>query len=586
MLELIYPMGSVLLSWLLLFLLFSGAGLLVLRAIGQPVATGWLWLDGFWLGWALTLAVAQLWHVAFPVNETLLLALAIIAALSLVSRRQSLGPILVRLATHRAFLLLFALLALWMSNRALGMPIAFDTGYRDIQIVLWLDAYPIVPGLGNLFSSFAFNHSVYLYDALLDVAIWSGRSYHIATGLLLMVYLAFALNAALTVLRSRADEGLRWSRLFAALTIPFFLYQTVSFSGISHFLTDTVIELIGFLTLVYLLDFLQYWRAGCRSHDYLVYRLALIVLTGFTVKQSFAVFGLASALFALVIWLRRGGLRAGAGKMPRLVVPICGVALALMLPWMARGVVTSGYVAFPQSIGRFELDWTIPAEEIETRQMKLATNTRIRDGDPAVVLASWDWLGPWLREFASNVFSNVLPISLTLVALGFCVVARRHKRARRASPLSWWLFAPMTVMLLFWFFSAPEDKYVRYVFWGFAALSITKAVLDWEWVAWRRRLLAISAVLLLCLAYIAFLVLRQDAIFLPAGPEDGFHAHFLPTYDELQIEEGLTVNVPTGIYQCWQIPLPCSPLPPAGLSARAPGELRHGFRIAPQREAG
>ena len=320
MLELIHPMGSVLLSWLLLFLLFSGAGLLVMRAIGQPVTTGWIWLDSFWLGWALVLGAMQVWHLAFPVDETLLLLLAAVAALTLFSCRRRLGLILVRLARHRAFLLVFALLALWMSNRALGMPIAFDTGYRDIQIVLWIDAYPIVPGLGNLFSSFAFNHSVYLYDALLDAAIWSGRSYHIATGLLLLVYLAFALNAALEVFRSRAGEGLRWSRLFAALTIPLFLFQTVGYSGISHFLTDTVIELIGFLTVIHLLDFLQYWRAGSRSHDYLVYRLALIILTGFTVKQSFAVFGLATAAVALGIWLRRGGLGAGAGRMPRLVV--------------------------------------------------------------------------------------------------------------------------------------------------------------------------------------------------------------------------------------------------------------------------
>ena len=216
MLDLVAPMSLVLMSWLLLFLLFSGLGMMALRLIGKPCASGWDWLDSFWLGWALSLATLQIWHFFFPVNEMILLLLALLAASQLIAQRESVASLLMRLRGQRAYLLGLALLALWLSNRALAMPTAYDSGFRDIQAVMWIDAYPIVPGLGNLFSSLAFNHSVYLYDALLDVSVWSGRSQHIATGLLLMTYLAGALRSSLNLGACRSAGAIRWTLSSAA----------------------------------------------------------------------------------------------------------------------------------------------------------------------------------------------------------------------------------------------------------------------------------------------------------------------------------------------------------------------------------
>ncbi len=586
MLDLIAPMGSVLLSWLLLFLLFSGLGIAVLKALGKPLAAGWIWLDSFWLGWALALGVMQVWHFFFPVNDTLVFLFALSAALLLSGQSRNLWGVLHRLAREKAFLILLAMLGLWMSNRALGMPIGYDTGFRDIQAVIWIDAFPIIPGLGNLFSSLAFNHSVYLYDALLDTSIWSGRSIYIATGLLLLVYLAYAVGGALQLLRSGVEAEARWSSIVASVTIPFILFQTVRWGGITHFLTDTAVDLIGFLTLIYLLDFLQYWRPAGDSSDYFIHRLAIVILTGFTIKQSFVVYGFATALLAIIVWIRRGGLGMKAAEVWRTVLPVALAALALLLPWLARGVVTSGYVAYPQSIGRIDVDWAIPADQVEIRQRTLATNTRLRGGDPAVVLASWDWLGPWLHDFVRNVFPTLLPTCVSAIALALYITGIRKKRPERGAPaLSWWALLPLMIMLAFWFVTVPEDKYVRYVFWGFAALSTTLAALAWHWIAWRRRVLAIFALVLICLAYVVFLIIRHEEILVPAGPHDGFHAHFRPEYDQFETDDGLILHVPIGMNQCWSIPLPCTPYPHTAISARVPGEPRHGFRIKPKKES-
>lgn len=575
MLDLLIPMSSVLLTWLLFFLFFSGLGIVLSKSMGQSLNSSWAWLDSFWLGWALSLGVMQLWHLLFPVDDALVLIFAFVAALMLIRQRASLADTVNCLARNKPFIALFALLAIWFSNRALGMPIAYDTGFRDIQAVTWIDTYPIVPGLGNLFSSLAFNHSVYLYDALLDTSFWSGRSIYIARGLLLLVYLAHALGSAFRLNRLRTVDDLRWSSLFATLTIPFVLFQTVRWGGITHFLTDTVVDLFGFLTLIYLLDFLQYWRPERETRDYFAYRLAIIILTGCTLKQSYIVFGLAGAAFAIVIWVRRGGHRARL----RTVWLVMLVAIGLLLPWMARGIITSGYPAYPQSFGRVELDWTIPSEQVESRQRTLATNTRHRGGDPEVVLASWEWLRPWLRSYFANIFPTLLPTLISIGAIVIYVLSRRMNPGRaRAPELSWRALLPLVVMLLFWFFTVPNDKYVRYIFWSFAALSTTLAALACHWVAWRRRVMAVFALVLLCLSYVVFLIIRHEEVIVPPGANGGFHALIQSAYEEFVTDDGTVINYPTRLNQCWQVPLPCAPYPHAEISARVPGELRHGFR--------
>ncbi len=586
MLNLFYPMAMVLLSWLLLFLLFSGLGLAVLKAIGQPVANGWLWLDSFWLGWALALAVLQLWHFLFPVNDIILLLFAGVAACFLYLQRSSLQEIIICWRRNKLFLLVFALLVLWISNRAIEMPTAYDTGFRDIQAVMWIDSYKIVPGLSNLFTSLAFNHSVYLYDALLDASIWSGRSYHIATGLLIVVYLAYAIRAALQLYQVRGADGARWSWFFATLTIPYIMFYFVRLGGITHFLTDTPVDLLGFLTIIYLLDFLQEWQPKTSSNQYLIFRLAIVILIGFTVKQTYIVFGLAVTALVFALWLRRGGSNLGWQHFARMMIPLSLTALVLILPWMARGVINSGYPAYPQSIGRVEVDWALPAEHLQNRQQTLATNTRQRGSDPDTVLSSWDWLGPWLEGFSASIFASMLPVLISAVALcAYLLGCWRHRRSQKSADLGLWLLAPLLLTLILWFISFPNIKYVRYLFWSMAALLILITLLLWTSFSWRSRLFFGYGLTALCLAYIVFLLIRHGLLLTPAGPNDGFHAHYLPPIKEYTTDSGLEILVPDShLPQCWQIPLPCSPHPSAALAARVPGEIQHGFRVAQAKE--
>lgn len=572
-------MGMVLLSWLLLFLLFSGLGLMTLRLLGHGLAVGVAWFDSFWLGWALALAALQLWHLLFAVDDRALILLAIVAAISLFQHRERFIPQLLRLKKNRAFLLMLLVALLWMSNRAIEMPDESDTGFRDIQAVMWMDSYPIVPGLNNLFSSLAYNHSVYLYHALLDTSIWSGRSYHVAAGLLLIVMLAYSLHSALNLYRCRAEDRARWSWVFATLIMPFLLFSAVGRGSISHFLTDTTVDLLGVLALIWLLDFLQDTDEDTRAAFYQVLRLSIVVLAGFTIKQTFWVYGAGVAGLVVVVWIVRAGGLTSLGRLTRLSRPILLFAVMFTGPWMLRGVVTSGYIAYPHMVGRIEVDWAEPPDLVVHRQRQLATNTRRRYGDPEIVLATWDWVGPWFEGIRSNVKDFALPAALTASGLFVYAIGRvRLRAATSRTELGLWVFAPLLIMLAFWFVSLPNLKYVRYIFWCGAALSWLLAMLSWTTISWHLRVSITYAVLGICLAYFMYLMVAQRDFPVSAGPDDGFYRHALPPVRVYETASGLQLNVPDShIHQCWQIPLPCTPFPRKGIFARVPGQIQHGF---------
>lgn len=582
MLALLSPMALILVSWLLYALLFVGLGSLALKLLGRSPRSGWDWLDCFWLGLALALGLMQFWHFLFPVNDALLALLATAAALILLSQRKHFARSLRRLPKDKAFLSLIVLLALWLANRALGMPNAYDTGFRDMQAVMWIDSYPLVPGLGNLFASLAYNHSIYLYDALLDAFVWSGRSHHIATGLLLLVVLLHATKAAFSLYRSRTTADLRWSWIFATMTMPYVLFITAPRSGITHFLTDTAVDLLGFVSMIYLLDYLQHRSDDESEKNFRLQRLMIVLLIGLTVKQSFVVFGIALSVFAGIVWLLRCDFRPQVRSLARAILPVGIVASALLIPWLARGLVTTGYVAYPQPLGPVDVDWAMPVEQLQERLLAISANTRLRGAARESVLGSWDWLSPWLRRFGANVMTTLIPTLITIAGLGLHLAGRwRYRAAKREQRLSAWSLAPLLAALLIWFVTYPEPKYVRFVLWSLAGIAVILAQQSWPTVALVARKSLIFALAGLCVSYVIYLIIQLGAYPLAAGPDHGFHSRPPAAFNEFVTDSGVTLHVPTGpAPQCWNIPLPCTPYPNRNLEARVPGDLRHGFRIS------
>ena len=248
------------------------------------------------------------------------------------------------------------------------------------------------------------------------------------------------------------------------LLIPYILFDSIRRGAISHFLTDIPVDLIGFLSVMFVLDFIQFYRVDDTPNEYPIVKIAIMILTGFTLKQSFVVFGFSLGLLVFFIWVKRGGFQFGVGRFLRIIVPVMIYGLLMGVPWMARGVVTSGYIAYPQSLGRFEVDWAESPELMKERQEMLATNTRIRYGDYDEVLSSWDWVNPWFQELTTNLFEFVMPVGLSSSLLILYGIGRfRYRKEKSELSIGLWVLIPMLIIIVVWFLSAPNIKYIKYI---------------------------------------------------------------------------------------------------------------------------
>ena len=251
---------------------------------------------------------------------------------------------------------------------------------------------------------------------------------------------------------------------------------------------------------------------------------------------------------------------------------------------MARGVITSGYIAYPQSIGRFDVDWAEPLELVKERQEMLATNTRLRYGDPEEVLGSWSWLIPWFETNVKQLFEFTIPIGLTVVMFFLYGFGRlRSRKEKQDRVIGLWVLIPMLVMVSIWFLSAPNIKYIKYVLWIQAAVMMILAMLAWYQIAWRWRVYAVFGVMGLGLLYVAYMILALQAYPLPAGPDNGFYIRPMPPIKVVITQSGDEIYTPDShIKQCWNIPLPCTPVPHTRIFERVPGDIRHGFGLLPK----
>jgi hypothetical protein len=160
-------------------------------------------LNAFWVGFAITVGVLQIWHFFLPITGYALLIVTFGGAAGLWWNRTSILEF-ARTKSRRQIGLGAAsalLIAVWAANHSAGPPTARDSAIYHISAVRWNTNFPVVPGLANLHGRLGFNSSVTLYDALLEWGPWCGCSNHVANGLLLFVFLLQILGGAARIAR-------------------------------------------------------------------------------------------------------------------------------------------------------------------------------------------------------------------------------------------------------------------------------------------------------------------------------------------------------------------------------------------------
>ncbi|MBN1287036.1 MAG: hypothetical protein JXB47_16670 [Anaerolineae bacterium] len=577
MVELLVAMGAIVFTWAILGLIFTGIGMLVWRILGWGVHTFIDVLTSFWLGWAFTILVLQLWHLPFPVNDAAFVCISLIGILGLAWNRRTLWRFIQRLRRRWYWMLAVValLFMLLLANRALDIPRINDNSFYQLHTMRWIATYPVVPGLGNLHDRLAFNSSHYLYVAMLDVGPWHGRSYHIANGLLLCAFFAQILWSGFKFFTygGRYKYYYLFNFLFLMPALHCVLARHNEVSSIGN---DLPIFILGFVIASKFLMFFDHRiKLSAEEASYTVVFITIIAVTGITVKLSFAALAGTTAALALAIWFFRYG-RGRSAELTKLLAKLAVYALLLLIPWMIHGVILSGYIAYPSTIGAVSVEWQVPPEVAIAQHNWIRSYALNPDGEVEEVLSGMSWLRPWLLSITKRYYVTLLP--LAFAALAVLYGSRKRNQEQAKIPwICWLFFVPAIAGVLFWFLMAPSARFAGSLFWVIGAGAAALIMPCFTRVT--RRLATLTSLALL-IVLIPVLVYYYEIILIEPGEDHGFHPLPAPELSTFVTDSGLVIHLAKdGEIDCWDGPLPCTPYPNPGLRLRDANDMSQGFIV-------
>ncbi len=547
----------IILSCIGLTLIWTGTGLLILRAGRLEKLNFETFLRGFWVGWAIIIAFLQVWHLFFPVNGAAFLVVLAAglagwfsAAKNVFSqlKRWGWGPIILAGG-------LSAIPLVILSSHVMFDSPSYDHGLYHMQVVRWLNQYAIVPGLGNLHHRLAFNNSNLLFAALINWGPFADRAYYLATTIPAFMLILAGANGFFQMFRP--VEPVKLSNLFYAWMLPIMLWQFnhVFFAGYS---TDAIIFMLQVVAAGTFLTMVES-REKAQAFDRLKF-LTLIVCVSVTVKLSFAVFGLGLLLAALIAIRMRFGRIA---KEDRRSFAACFVIAALvLLPWLTRNGILSGYLLFPSTVlsvpfvWRMPLALTAPIAPGITEWARTINNSIDYSGDLA-------WFRQWWQLFPHTAVQRSLYVSAALWILnaGWMLTFRKKAKLHWGSAL---LFAVSFLSGTYWFWLAPDYRFSGAALWlMLISTGLFTAQLLIESGKSQAPLLS-SAVLLALTFWLnpnQFYLQRPAGgqILYPIGESELLEKRFEPEFSTRYTLSGLAVQTSgESSDQCWYAELPCT----------------------------
>lgn len=325
-----------------------------------------------------------------------------------------------------------------------------DTASYHYQNIKWVLESKIPLGLANLHSRFGYHSSWFTLAALLEPA----KSITKTPFFLINPILLFFYGSAIFFTLNRIKTNISMPSLFLLLTIyPWLTKLEYAHSSPSP---DLAVMLLC-LFLTYLI--IYFFREEDKKN-----KLALLFIAGILSAFTLTI-KLSGILYFFLISLIMTFIAFNSSAFYIFLI----ICLCLILPWLIKGLLISGCIAYPMPWGCFtKLAWSLPkgAALTEARCIKawamspgFAANT---------VLANWNWFVPWLKVFISRelwlvgFFISGLCLSLYSLKNG----AERKNLRRLIIPL---IFSFLGIV--FWFFSAPDPRF------GYGALFSTTFIL-------------------------------------------------------------------------------------------------------------
>ncbi|MEP6893734.1 MAG: hypothetical protein ABI927_08150, partial [Gaiellaceae bacterium] len=467
---------------------------------------------------------------------------------------------------------------LWLANRSLAAALYYDLGLYHFGSIEYAAHYAVIPGLGNLHGRLGAGNAHLLLVSFFGHGPLTRIGYHITNGLFAALLL---LDVACRFARRVPSPRLpSFTARIALLVLPATLVAIVGGKGsrLNNPDLDFAVFVLVIIGALYLVECLEF---GFRPTPALVSASSLsLAATTRPFYWPLAVLGV--ALLAIA-GARQIGRTPGFG---RIVAPIIVLPIILGAGWMGRQAVLSGYPFFPLTTGGLPVDWRMPAAVVDDLNRFVTSWARSPGDDPSVVLATSNWLHPWLRSHVGDL-DLVAPI-LLLVCVIPALASRTPSDIRRRGTWRKPMLAlalPALPMLVIWFVNAPDPRFALAPLWLLPIGLVAWALPERGERRWQSttKTGALAYFGLACALLVSVALVGHKGVYRPIvsngtgalGTEPVPGAAVVPFITR----SGLEISQPASGELCWRVFL-CTPHPNPDLRLRGVG-IRDGFSVEP-----
>jgi len=214
----------------------------------------------------------------------------------------------------------------------------YDSAFYHMQNIRWNEKYAVVPGLANLDDRFGFNSNYFLLSAIFTFRFLLGEAIYPLQPLIVTLLGCWVLYELISS---------RYEMKRVILLLSYILLFWVSIYFLGNTSTDILPNFIIFYVIARIVIYPDILKEN---------RLLLFILPVFLITCKISIFPVGFISLYLLYYLIKE-------KKYKIVVFLGIISLAILIPWLIRNVIVSGYLVFPfYQIDLFSFDWKVPQE--------------------------------------------------------------------------------------------------------------------------------------------------------------------------------------------------------------------------------
>ncbi len=425
-------------------------------------------------------------------------------------------------------------------------PFNSDSGEYHYLAIRWYEQYKVVPGLANVHGRLAFNPANFILSAAFAFSGPARQSLYPLNGVLALLFCSWLIKKIMDNRFNRAFSLVVFACFFLLLRI---LLVNIS-SPSSDLLAGILLFYCGFSTYELLIT------EKNSPADYCL----ILLFTCFAVTAKLSAIPSLALLVFIYFLLAR--------NKPSTWFFLKGSLLAalLVLPWLTRNIIMSGYLLYPVPGSRlFHFDWSVPQDVIRLDYIYSTFGPRSRYADFASLqkMNAWQLFLTWLQ----NMYRR-LPVSLLLVSAAFLSLFSwsfflfAERKMQRPVLLLWCIYYGC---IWVWLINSPELRFAL----SYVILCISIPLLEWaRYLPAQRRIppAIISTCLFCAVIYYSWSALHKHyfdhyalstAWLRPSRDPRYLSNNDSSSFSFVNLGNGIRLYYPDSTHECLNAPGPC-----------------------------